>query len=65
MKTKVTLSHQVAIIGAGPYGLATAAHSARSRFRDLVFGEPMEFWESQMPEGMPLCSSWDLTLNNY
>jgi len=65
MKTKGTLSHQVAIIGAGPYGLATAACLCAAKTETCVFGEPMEFWENQMPEGMLLRSSWDLTLNNY
>lgn len=75
MKRKSTLSHQVAIIGAGPYGLATAAHLRAAGIETCVFGEPMEFWENQMPEGMLLRSSWDAchiadphrasTLDNY
>jgi len=49
-------SSEVAIIGAGPYGLSAAAH-LRSRGRDVrVFGEPMEFWANKMPEGMLLRS---------
>jgi FAD-dependent urate hydroxylase len=58
MTTK-TDSHQVAIIGAGPYGLAIAAHLRAAKIETCVFGEPMEFWENQMPEGMFLRSSWD------
>jgi FAD-dependent urate hydroxylase len=75
MIMKSNLSHQVAIIGAGPYGLATAAHLRAAKIETCVFGEPMEFWENQMPEGMLLRSSWDAchiadphrasTLNNY
>jgi lysine/ornithine N-monooxygenase len=57
MKTNV--SHQVAIIGAGPYGLAIAAHLRQAKIETCLFGEPMEFWQNQMPEGMLLRSSWD------
>jgi len=65
----------VAVVGAGPYGLAAAA-----RLRDVagletrVFGEPMRFWEG-MPKRMLLRSAWDachigfpsgaLTLDRY
>jgi thioredoxin reductase len=72
---KTSLSSQVAIIGAGPYGLATAAHLRAAKIETCVFGEPMEFWQNQMPEGMLLRSSWDAchiadphctsTLDNY
>src|SRR5260370_3022468 len=49
-------SCQVAIIGAGPYGVSVAAH-LRSMGAELrVFGEPMEFWQRQMPLGMVLRS---------
>ena len=58
MTMKHNLSHQVAIIGAGPYGLATAAHLRAAKIEICVFGQPMEFWENQMPEGMFLRSSW-------
>jgi cation diffusion facilitator CzcD-associated flavoprotein CzcO len=56
---KTSLSSQVAIIGAGPYGLATAAHLRAAKIETCVFGKPMEFWQNQMPEGMLLRSSWD------
>lgn len=49
---------QVAIIGAGPYGLAAAAHLRASGMETVVFGQPMEFWEKQMPKGMFLRSAW-------
>jgi thioredoxin reductase len=49
---------EVAVIGAGPYGLGAAAH-LRDSGRDVaVFGKPMEFWENQMPTGMLLRSAW-------
>jgi FAD-dependent urate hydroxylase len=45
---------EVAIIGAGPYGLAAAAHL---RSHDTqVFGSPMSFWRHHMPRGMLLRS---------
>lgn len=44
------------IVGAGPYGLSLAAHlnAAKAEFR--IFGEPMSFWERNMPPGMFLKS---------
>src|SRR6185312_16558536 len=35
---------EVAIIGAGPYGLSLAAHLAASKVSFRVFGRPMELW---------------------
>lgn len=49
----------VAIIGAGPYGLAAASYLRQ--VRDLgvsIFGEPMHFWRTSMPAGMLLRSAW-------
>ena len=49
----------VAIIGAGPYGLSAAAHlTAADGLEVRVFGEPMSFWEGHMPAGMLLRSPW-------
>jgi cation diffusion facilitator CzcD-associated flavoprotein CzcO len=49
----------IAILGAGPYGLAAGAHLAQVKGLDVrVFGEPMDFWHSHMPEGMFLRSPW-------
>ena len=52
----VIVETEVAIIGAGPYGLSLAAHlrSAGADFR--VIGHPMEAWRNHMPEGMLLKS---------
>jgi cation diffusion facilitator CzcD-associated flavoprotein CzcO len=49
-------STDVAIIGAGPYGLSLAAHlrSLGTRFR--IFGTPMHSWRFRMPTGMLLKS---------
>ncbi|MDG9708626.1 NAD(P)-binding domain-containing protein [Streptomyces sp. DH10] len=42
----------VAVVGAGPYGLATACHLRAAGARPRVFGEPMESWQAHMPDGM-------------
>jgi thioredoxin reductase len=46
----------VAIVGAGPYGLSVAAHlrGAGAQFR--LFGLPMNLWRTNMPAGMFLKS---------
>jgi FAD-dependent urate hydroxylase len=46
----------VAILGAGPYGLAAASHVKRLGLSTAVIGEPMGFWRRQMPAGMFLRS---------
>ena len=56
MRTNNPSCH-VAIIGAGPYGLAAAAHLRAAGVDTRIFGEPMEFWERHMPRGMFLRSS--------
>ncbi|HKS65050.1 MAG TPA: NAD(P)-binding domain-containing protein [Xanthobacteraceae bacterium] len=52
----MSASTQVAIIGAGPYGLSLAAH-LRGRGIDFrIFGTPLYSWRAQMPKGMFLKS---------
>jgi thioredoxin reductase len=46
----------IAIIGAGPYGLSLAAHLSRTGKSFRIFGEPMRFWSRHMPRGMRLKS---------
>lgn len=46
----------VAIIGAGPYGLSIAAHLRARNIEHQIFGFPMSFWEQHMPKGMLLKS---------
>jgi hypothetical protein len=46
----------VAIIGAGPYGLSLAAHLKDLGVEHQVFGTPMSFWHNSMPPGMELKS---------
>jgi cation diffusion facilitator CzcD-associated flavoprotein CzcO len=44
------------VVGAGPYGLATAAHLRHAGVDVHVLGEVMEFWHKHMPKGMVLRS---------
>lgn len=49
----------VIIIGAGPYGLSAGAHLQAVGGLDVqIFGEPMSFWQRNMPTGMFLRSAW-------
>lgn len=51
----------VAILGAGPYGLAVASHLRNAGVDARVFGRPMSFWREHMPVGMLLRSNWSAT----
>jgi thioredoxin reductase len=51
------------VIGAGPYGLATAAYAKRAGIEELVVGKPMAFWHESMPTGMFLRSGPDWHLD--
>lgn len=46
----------VAIIGAGPYGLSVAAHLGAMGVDYRIFGKPMQLWREHMPHGMRLKS---------
>lgn len=48
----------VCVIGAGPFGLTTAAHLRAAGLNVRVFGQVMSFWRA-MPEGMLLRSTRD------
>lgn len=48
-------STDVAIIGAGPYGLSLAAYLRAEGVKYRIFGEPMRFWRN-MPAGVNLKS---------
>jgi cation diffusion facilitator CzcD-associated flavoprotein CzcO len=50
----------VAVIGAGPYGLSTAVHLRRAGIEPHVLGDPMSFWR-EMPRGMFLRSNFSAT----
>ncbi|MGX1883601.1 FAD-dependent oxidoreductase [Streptomyces sp. NPDC055287] len=47
----------VAVVGAGPYGLSTAAHLRARGIAVRVFGSPMVSWREHMPAGMLLKST--------
>jgi hypothetical protein len=51
---------EIAIIGAGPYGLAAAAHLRQVGVDVRILGDPMSFWRT-MPTGMLLRSNWTAT----
>jgi thioredoxin reductase len=46
----------VAIIGAGPYGLSLAAHLSKRKLSYRIFGTPMSSWRNHMPAGTSLKS---------
>lgn len=50
----------IAVLGAGPHGLAAAAHLRRAGEEVRIFGDPMSFWRT-MPAGMLLRSNWTAT----
>jgi len=54
--SKKTGDCDVAIVGAGPYGLSAGAHLKATGLAVRVFGEPMTFWAERMPAGMLLRS---------
>jgi 2-polyprenyl-6-methoxyphenol hydroxylase-like FAD-dependent oxidoreductase len=70
-----TATTDVAIVGAGPYGLSIAAHVRAAGVSVRIFGKPMEVWREQMPRGMVLKSEGfasdlydpdaELTLRHY
>jgi thioredoxin reductase len=55
-------SCDVAIVGAGPFGLSAAAHLREIKGLEMrIFGQPMCFWERCMPPRMLLRSHWHAT----
>jgi len=52
----MTAATDVAIIGAGPYGLSIAAHLKDAGVQFRIFGQPMLNWRTRMPRGMHLKS---------
>jgi thioredoxin reductase len=47
---------EVAIVGAGPYGLSLASHLLARGVGVRIFGHPMQTWRESMPIGMKLKS---------
>jgi len=54
----LAVSHDVIVVGAGPYGLSAAAHLRESGLKVAIFGKPLGLWRDHMPEGMLLRSYW-------
>jgi thioredoxin reductase len=46
----------VAIVGAGPYGLSLGAHLRARGVNFRIFGKPLDTWRAHMPKGMLLKS---------
>jgi lysine/ornithine N-monooxygenase len=53
-----TADYDAIVVGAGPYGLSTAAHLIGRSLRVGVFGTPFGLWRDHMPSGMFLRSHW-------
>src|ERR1700722_11847393 len=56
-------SSALLVIGAGPYGVATAARAVERGVDTIVVGESMAFWKQHMPQGMYLRSGPDWHLD--
>jgi cation diffusion facilitator CzcD-associated flavoprotein CzcO len=53
------------VVGAGPYGLSTAAHLRERGLAVAVFGKTLELWRDHMPKGMRLRSQcWAIDLSD-
>ena len=69
------MDFDAAIVGAGPFGLSSAAYLKDKGLGVAIFGDPMSFWRDHMPAGMYLRSNWaashiadprgKLTLDHY
>src|SRR5258708_5612517 len=53
----------VAVVGAGPYGLSVSAYLSATGVEHRTFGQPMQTWKA-MPKGMCL-KSLDFATNVY
>lgn len=51
-------NYDAVVLGAGPYGLTSAAHLLGKGLKVAVFGKPLQFWRENMPRGMLLRSYW-------
>ncbi|HEV2671129.1 MAG TPA: NAD(P)-binding protein [Gemmatimonadales bacterium] len=53
-----TPPYDAVVVGAGPYGLSTAAHLKGRGLKVAVFGKPLGLWRDHMPKRMLLRSLW-------
>jgi FAD-dependent urate hydroxylase len=51
------------VVGAGPYGLATAAYAKSTGVDVTIVGRPLDLWKTSMPRGMLLRSGPDWHLD--
>jgi len=59
MSSSISPGHpttDIAIVGAGPYGLSIAAYLRKTPLSFRIFGSPMQSWREKMPKGMLLKS---------
>ena len=61
--TSLPIATQLLVVGAGPYGLSTAALAHERGIETVILGRPMAFWEENMPARMYLRSSVDWHLD--
>jgi cation diffusion facilitator CzcD-associated flavoprotein CzcO len=54
----MAILYDAVVVGAGPYGLSTAAHLLGRGLKVAVFGRRLELWRQHMPKGMLLRSHW-------
>ncbi len=57
-KTVPVTQYDVVVVGAGPYGMTTAAHLRGRGLKVAIFGKPLELWRDHMPAGLFLRSHW-------
>ena len=55
-KSEDRTMYDLAVVGAGPYGLSIASHATAAGLRTRVLGRPMAAWRDHMPQGMFLKS---------
>jgi lysine/ornithine N-monooxygenase len=56
LRSRSVPRYDAVVVGAGPYGLSTAAHLLGRGLRVGVFGKTLELWRDHMPKGMMLRS---------